>query len=98
MKNLGLVLVLCGAAGLAFAPVSANAFEIQGEGQNTPKSAAEYLGLGPTAYTPLQFEGYSLAMPYSSSVDTGYVSDYGNGISIPAPGVDRPAPAWALSR
>ena len=94
MRNLGLVLVLCGAARLAFAPVSAKAFEIQGEGQNTPKSAAEFLGLTPT-YTLPQFEGSSLAMPYSSSVESGYTSDYGNAISIPAPGVDRPTPAWA---
>jgi hypothetical protein len=94
MRNLGLVLVLCGAAGLAFAPVSANAFEIQGEGQNTPKSVAEFLGLSPT-YTLPQFEGSSLAMPYNGSVDSSFMSDYGNAIAIPAPGIDRPTPAWA---
>ena len=95
MRNLGLVLVLCGAAGLAFAPVGANAFEIQGQDQKIPKSAAEYLGLSPT-YTLPKFDGYSLAMPYnSSSEEGGYVSDYGNAISIPGPGIDRPVPAWA---
>ena len=94
MRNLGLVLVLCGAAGLAFAPAGANAFEIQGEDQKIPKSAAEYLGLAPT-YTMPKFDGYSLAMPYNSSAEVGNVSDYGNAISIPGPGVDRPIPAWS---
>ena len=27
----------------------------------------------------------------------GFVSSYGNSISIPGPGIDQPAPAWALS-
>lgn len=97
MKNLGLVLVFCAAAGLALAPVGALAFEIQGENTEIPKSPAEFHGLSP-AYTLPQFEGSSLAMPYSSSVNTGsYVSDYGNGISIPAPGVSQPTPAWQSS-
>lgn len=94
MRNLGLVLVLCGAAGLAFAPAGANAFEIQGENQKIPKSAAEYLGLNPI-YTPPKFDGYSLAMPYNGSIDGSHVSDYGNAISIPGPGIDRPVPTWA---
>jgi hypothetical protein len=95
MRHLGLVLVLCGAAGLAFAPVSVNAFEIQGKDQDIPDSAAEFHGLGPVYALP-QFEGYSLAMPYSSSGgEGGHVSNYGNSITIPAPGVSQPAPAWA---
>jgi hypothetical protein len=96
MKTLCLVLVLCGAAGLALLPARASAFEIQGEDAEMPKSAAEYHGLNPT-YTLPQFEGSSLAMPYSSSSSfSGHISDYGNSIPIPAPGIDQPSPAWAV--
>jgi len=96
MKTLGLVLVLCGAAGLALLPGRALAFEIQGEDADIPQSAAEYHGLEPV-YTLPQFEGSSLAMPYSSSNSLeGHISNYGNAIPIPAPGVDQPAPAWAI--
>jgi len=95
MKYLGLVLALCGAAGLALAPVGVNAFEIQGKDQDIPDSAAEFHGLGPVYSLP-QFEGYSLAMPYNSTSEgAGHVSDYGNAIPIPAPGVTLPSPAWA---
>ena len=96
MKTLGLVLVLCGAAGLALLPGQAFAFEIQGEDADIPESAAEYHGLNPVYALP-QFEGSSLAMPYSSSNSLeGYISSYGNAIPIPAPGVDQPSPAWAV--
>jgi hypothetical protein len=94
MKSLGLVLVLCGAAGLALAPVGASAFEIQGEGEDIPESAAEFHGLNP-AYVLPEFKGSSLAMPFNSQAESGHVSDYGNAIPIPGPGVDQPAPAWA---
>jgi hypothetical protein len=95
MKTLGLILVLCGAAGLALLPASANAFEIQGEGEKLPESPAEFHGLAPI-YTLPQFEGSSLAMPYSGeSSFGGHVSDYGNSIPIPAPGVTLPSPVWA---
>ena len=96
MKTLRLVLVLCGAAGLALVPARVSAFEIQGEDAEVPKSAAEYHGLAPT-YTLPQFEGSSLAMPYNSSNSLdGFISSYGNAIPIPAPGVDQPTPAWAV--
>jgi len=95
MKYLGLVFALCGAAGLALAPIGAAAFEIQGKDQDIPDSAAEFHGLGPVYALP-EFQGSSLAMPYSSSGgDGGHVSDYGNAIPIPGPGVDQPVPAWA---
>ncbi|MEZ5827325.1 MAG: hypothetical protein R3D30_00130 [Hyphomicrobiales bacterium] len=96
MKRLGLVLLLCGAAGLAMMPAGAYAFEIQGEGQDTPESPAEALGLNPV-YTLPKFDGYSLAMPLAGGGDQGssFVSDYGNAIPIPAPGIDQPSPAWA---
>jgi len=85
---------LCGASSLALLPLRAQAFEIQGKDADLPKSAAEYHGLDPV-YTMPQFEGSSLAMPYAnSSGSSGFVSDYGNGIAIPAPGVSQPTPAW----
>jgi hypothetical protein len=97
MRHLGLVLVLFGAAGLALAPVSALAFEIQGENAEMPESAAEFHGLGKPHASP-QFEGSSLAMPFSgNSIDSGHVSDYGNSIPIPAPGISQPTPAYATS-
>lgn len=95
MRTRALILALCGAASLALLPAGAQAFEIQGEDADTPTSTAEALGLNPV-YTLPQFEGSSLAMPYTSSPsDTGFVSDYGNSIPIPAPGVTQPTPAWA---
>ena len=40
--------------------------------------------------------GSSLALPYIGKTDSSaFFSDYGNGIAIPAPGVDQPTPAWA---
>jgi hypothetical protein len=98
MKNLGLVLVLCGAAGLALLPTCADAFEIQGEGDRlSSDTAAAFESLNQN-YVPQEFNGQSLAMPYdnkSSSFGSGFVSDYGNSIPIPGPGIDQPAPAWA---
>ena len=95
MRNLGLVLVFCGAFGLAFAPGGAFAFEIQGEGENLPEHpAAKFQSLN--TYVLPEFHGSSLAMPYNSKSDgSGFASDYGNAIPIPAPGVDLPRPAWA---
>jgi hypothetical protein len=98
MKNLGLVLVLCGAAGLALRPTCANAFEIVGQGDRlSSDSAAAFEALNQN-YVPQEFKGSSLAMPYNakpSSFLSGFVSDYGNSIPIPGPGIDQPAPAWA---
>lgn len=90
-----LALALCGAASLALLPAGAIAFEIQGENAELPKSAAEYHGLSPVYSLP-QFEGSSLAMPFDSSGgdEFGNVSDYGNAIAIPAPGVSQPTPAY----
>jgi len=87
-------LALCAASSLALLPLSAQAFEIQGEDAEIPKSAAEQLGLSST-YSMPQFEGSSLAMPFANGGESsGFVSDYGNGIAIPAPGVSQPTPAW----
>jgi hypothetical protein len=98
MKHFGLVLVLCGLAGLTAAPDRANAFEIQGEGASLPESASEFNNLNQSLLTPDMFKGNSLAMPFMGDGDSGgHVSDYGNAIPIPGPGIDQPAPAWALS-
>lgn len=90
-----LVLALCGAASLALLPAGVQAFEIQGQDAELPKSAAEYHGLSPI-YTLPQFEGSSLAMPFNSGggSDSGFVSDYGNAIAIPMPGLSQPTPAY----
>lgn len=87
-------LALCAAVGLALMPLSAQAFEIQGEDADIPQSAAEHLGLSPTYAMP-QFEGSSLAMPFANDGQgSAFASDYGNAIAIPAPGVSLPTPAW----
>jgi len=93
-----LVLVLCATAGLALLPASAYAFEIEGGGPNDPDDAAKFESLSPV-YTLPQFEGSSLAMPYNGTGTgiSGHVSDYGNSMSIPAPGMSLPTPAYATS-
>ncbi len=42
-------------------------------------------------------KGSSLALPYIGKDDGDFISDYGNAIAIPGPGIDRGAPAWAYS-
>jgi hypothetical protein len=96
MKRLGLVLVLCGSASLAVLPGSAGAFEIQGAQPDRPDVTTQFAQPQSMFISP-EFSGYSLARPYSSSQESPFASDYGNSIPIPAPGVDQPAPAWALS-
>ena len=77
---------------------SAGAFEIQGENATLPDGASEFNNLNQSVITPEMFKGHSLAMPFIGNGDSGEnVSDYGNAIAIPGPGVDQPAPAWALS-
>jgi hypothetical protein len=94
MRSVGLVLVLCGAAALIGTPGLARAFETQGSGD--PIDGQSLLA------TPQPFaqdlKAHSLAMPLSGKSDGGgFVSSYGNSIPIPGPGIDTPAPAWALS-
>lgn len=95
MKQVGAILVLCGAAALAVAPGAANAFEYQGapDPSNLASLAAPQQNLFST-----DFKAYSLAMPLTGKGDdSGAISSYGNAIPIPAPGIDLPAPAWAYS-
>lgn len=91
-----LALVLCGAASLALLPGGAGAFEIQDAKPDQPGVASQFTQPESMFISP-EFKGYSLATPYSSSSDSPFASSYGNAIAIPAPGVDQPAPAWALS-
>ena len=94
MKYLGLVLILCGMASLTARP--ARAFDIQGKDASLQDGATPF---SPTDQflNPDFTGGRTLALPYLGKEDSGYVSDYGNMIAIPGPGIDRPAPAWAYS-
>ena len=97
MRYLVLALVLCGFA--AAAP--ARAFEIQGEKATLEDNTNSNQFAAPASplLKPDYSQGHSLALPYIGTTDSEFFfSDYGNGISIPAPGVDRAAPAWALPR
>jgi hypothetical protein len=95
MKYLSLVLVVCGVASLATTP--ARAFDIEGENASLQDES------NPFVSPPNQFmgsdytRGSSLALPYIGQSESDYVSDYGNAIPIPGPGIDRPSPAWAYS-
>ncbi len=91
MKYLGFVAVLC-----ALAALPAQAFEIQGEKASLEGAGPEFSNPNPFL-TPDLSKGSSLALPYIGKADSAFITDYGNAISIPAPGVDRPAPAWALT-
>jgi hypothetical protein len=94
MKYVVLALVLCGAAGLAAGP--AGAFEIQGKDASLEDGAAPFTSPMDPYLTPNYAQGSSLALPYVSKGDSpGEISQYGNMIPIPGPGIDRPAPAWA---
>jgi len=90
-----LVLPLCVAAGFVLLPYGAHAFEVYGEDASI-EGAAPFSGLN-QGYVPPEFKGSSLAMPYISKGDSSgeHVSDYGNAIPIPGPGISLPSPAWA---
>lgn len=92
MKYLGLIL-LCGMASLAAGP--AGAFEIQNNKASLEDGAAPFTPIDPYL-NPDFTKGSSLALPYIGKDDSSAsISSYGNMISIPGPGIDRPAPAWA---
>ncbi|MGV1014509.1 MAG: hypothetical protein ACOYB4_06025 [Methyloceanibacter sp.] len=95
MKHRGLALVLCVAAGLAVAPYAAQAFEVQGQDASLSDGASQFNSLN-QGYVLPEFKGHSLAMPFINNSDGGgHVSDYGNAIPIPGPGISLPSPAWA---
>ncbi|MGH6825123.1 hypothetical protein [Methyloceanibacter sp.] len=93
MRSLGFVVVLCGAAALIGTSGVARAFETQGSGD--PIDGKSLLA---SQSLVQDFKAHSLAMPLAGKSDGGgFVSSYGNSIPIPGPGIDTPAPAWALS-
>jgi hypothetical protein len=94
MKYLGSILILCALA--AAAP--ARAFDVEGDKASLQDSDTQFAS-AIQGSNPDYTQGSSLATPFigSGRTDSDFVSDYGNGISIPAPGVDKPAPAWALT-
>jgi hypothetical protein len=95
MKYLALILVCCTAAAV-IAPKPARAFDIQGQNAAVPDAVEPFSALFPEAIDSNDARGSSLALPYIGKSDSSvFISDYGNGIAIPAPGVDRPTPAWA---
>jgi hypothetical protein len=95
MKYLSLVLVLCGVASLATTP--ARAFDIEGENASLQDEAAPFI-TPPNQFINSDYtRGSSLALPYIGQSDSDYISDYGNAIPIPGPGIDKPSPAWAYS-
>lgn len=95
MKYLSLVLMLCGVASFAAAP--AHAFDIEGENASLQDGASPFAGPGSQFINPDVNKGSSLALPYIGKNDSDFISDYGNAIAIPGPGVDKAAPAWAYS-
>jgi len=95
MKYLSLILVLCGVASLAATP--ARAFDIQGENASLQDGSTPFVSPSNQFIGSDFSKGSSLALPYIGSSESSFVSDYGNAIPIPGPGIDRPSPAWAYS-
>ncbi|HEX2446802.1 MAG TPA: hypothetical protein VHK26_01270 [Methyloceanibacter sp.] len=96
MKYLALVLVSCGVAALALSPEKARAFDIQGEKASVQDGVQPFTSPADQFLAPDFTQGSSLALPYVGKSDnSGFVSDYGNSITIPGPGVDKAAPVWA---
>ena len=95
MKYLALILVSCAVAAVV-APGPARAFDIQGQNATVPDAVEPFSALFPESIESNDARGSSLALPYIGKTDSSaFISDYGNGIAIPAPGVDQPTPAWA---
>lgn len=96
MKYLALILVSCAVATFAVAPNKARAFDIQGQNATIPEGVQPFSSPADQFLDSSYTKGSSLALPYISKSDSsGFISDYGNMIAIPGPGVDQPAPAWA---
>jgi hypothetical protein len=91
MKYLGSILILCALA--AAAP--ARAFDVEGDKASLQDPDAQFTSSVQIS-NPDYMQGSSLATPFIGRADSDFIADYGNGISIPAPGIDKPAPAWAL--
>jgi hypothetical protein len=95
MKYLALILVAFAAAAIA-APEPARAFDIQGQNATIPDGVPPFSSPSAQFFDSGYAKGSSLALPYISKSDSSsFISDYGNMIAIPGPGVDQPRPAWA---
>ncbi len=95
MKYLSLALMLFGMASFAAAP--ARAFDIEGENASLQDGATPFVSPGSQFVNPDLSKGSSLALPYIGKDDSDFISNYGNAIAIPGPGIDGAAPAWAYS-
>jgi len=96
MKHLRLVMAMCGAACLVAGSGSAYAFDV--EGQNaSPDDGANHFATPVDDFIKSNGEARSLAMPLSGNSDwtDSHISEYGNSIAIPAPGLE--APGWTYS-
>ena len=92
-----IALVTCAAAALFIASGPARAFDIEGQSASLQDGSNQFADPVDQFFDPDAPKASSLAMPYNSKSDTysDFVSEYGNMIPIPSPGIDRPAPAWA---
>ena len=96
MKYLSPVLILCGLASFAVTP--AGAFDIEGQNANLQDGVNHFGSPADPFLNPDFTKGSSLALPYIGNSDSSFISDYGNSIPIPAPGIDRAVPAWYWAR
>lgn len=95
MKHLRFVLAVCGAACFAAAPGSAYAFDVEGENASLEDGASQF-ATPVDDFIKSNGGARSLAMPYTGDSDSSvHISEYGNSIAIPTPGMD--APAWTYS-
>jgi hypothetical protein len=95
MKYLALILTTCAVAAMA-TPDQARAFDIQGQNATVPEGVQPFGSLANQGIDWTDMKGSSLAMPYIGKSDSStFISDYGNSITIPGPGVDKAAPVWA---
>jgi hypothetical protein len=96
MKYVRLLLALGGAACFAATAGSAYAFDIEGQNASLDDGVRRFAAPQVDDFVQLNGGARSLAMPLTGEADSGlHISDYGNSIAIPAPGVE--APAWTYS-
>jgi hypothetical protein len=96
MKHLRLVMALGGAVCFAAASGSAYAFDIEGQNASLDDGVSHFTAPQADDFVKLNGGARSLAMPLAGEADSSmHISDYGNSIAIPAPGVE--APAWTYS-
>jgi hypothetical protein len=97
MKHLRLVLAVCSAACFVAASGSAYAFDIEGQNASL-EDGSSHFSTPADDFIKANSGARSLAMPLASGESDwtdAHISQYGNAISIPAPGLE--APAWTYS-